>query len=80
MSTTTTERSTLDLILDYEFTGLNVAETLELFSRLIRTGQAWTLQGSYGRAASSLIERGYLTDKGDLTDAGRDAAAEFEEA
>jgi hypothetical protein len=33
---------------------------LELFSHLVKTGLAFQLQGSYGRAAVSLIERGFI--------------------
>jgi len=49
------------------------ADTLEMFAELIRTGAAWTLQGSYGRTASDLIERGYLTQSGEVTESGKAA-------
>ena len=39
---------------------------LELFSRLIKNGMAWTLQGFYGRTAVSLIEDGYLDRNGEI--------------
>lgn len=45
---------------------LNDKKTLELFSELIKTGMAWSLQGSYGRMAVSLIEAGYLDKKGKI--------------
>lgn len=56
----------VDLIMDYEMGLLNDKKTLELFSELIKTGMAWSLQGSYGRMAVSLIEAGYLDKKGKI--------------
>lgn len=60
-------------LMAYENGELDNAATLELFAQLIASGMAWQLQGSYGRAAASLIERGYITRAGSITDAGRDA-------
>lgn len=65
----------LDAIIAYETDGLTAEETLELFSGLIQTGLAWTLQGSYGRAAHDLIEAGLLTVTGEITERGREAVA-----
>ena len=39
-------------------------EILQLFSELINNGMAWTLQGSYGRTASALIDAGYISEDG----------------
>src|SRR5262245_5941876 len=42
-------------VIAYEQGELNDDETTELFQRLIATGLAWKLQGSYGRMAKALI-------------------------
>lgn len=41
-------------------------ETLEFFSKLVKNGQAWKLQGVYGRTAKSFIDSGYLDEKGNI--------------
>ena len=53
-------------IIDYEQGELDLVETLDLFGDLIKSGLAWSLQGSYGRTARSLIEQGYLTPDGEV--------------
>jgi hypothetical protein len=59
--------SVLNLILAYEMGELDGNETLELFGKLVKNGMAWTLQGSYGRIAHSLIEVGFLDRNGNIT-------------
>lgn len=49
----------LTKIIAFEQGELDLDETVELFQELIDTGLAWSLQGSYGRTASRLIEAGY---------------------
>jgi hypothetical protein len=66
----------IDLI-SYEEGVLDERETLELFGTLIRTGMAWTLQGTYGRTANELIHAGYLTRDGDITDWGSEMLEEL---
>ena len=56
----------VDLIMDYESGELEAEKTLELFGELIRTGQAWQLQGIYGRQATALIEAGYISKSGEI--------------
>ena len=55
-------------IIDYEMGHLDDAKTLRLFSELIKTGQAWNLQGHYGRTASAMIEDGWLERDGTMPD------------
>lgn len=54
------------MIIDWECGDLDEDDSLALFSELIKSGQAWQLQGSYGRMAQSLIEGGYLSDTGEI--------------
>ncbi len=53
-------------IMDYESGNIGEKRTLELFSHLIKTGQAWTLQGSYGRNAEALINTGFIDKDGKI--------------
>ncbi len=53
-------------IMDFESGNMGDAKALELFSHLIKTGQAWTLQGCYGRAAMQLIDNGYISKDGEI--------------
>jgi hypothetical protein len=57
-------RIDVDKIIAYENGELDEDGTVELFQNLIDTGAAWSLQGSYGRAAEALIEAGYCTAAG----------------
>ena len=56
----------LDYIIRYEQGDLRGQEVLELFAHLIKTGMAWSLQGSYGRMAGNLIDRGYIDASGKI--------------
>jgi hypothetical protein len=49
----------IDQIIAYESGELDFEEEIEFFQSLINSGLAWGLQGSYGRAAQSLIDAGY---------------------
>ena len=54
----------VDKIIAYESGELDNQGILELFSELIKTGKAWTLQGSYGRMAKRFIDSGLINEKG----------------
>lgn len=56
----------VDLIIAYESEELSDIDTLKLFSQLIKSGQAWSLQGHYGRTAKALIDNGYISEKGKI--------------
>lgn len=60
----------VDQIIAYEQGDLSASDTLEMFSKLVLSGEAWQLQGHYGRTAASLIERGYLDGEGYITPFG----------
>jgi hypothetical protein len=59
-------------IIAFEEGELDDAGTLELFSELIKSGMAWSLQGSYGFFAAELIKGGYITPEGEITEYARE--------
>lgn len=76
--TTTKRTDIVDAIIDYECGALDLDGVLGLFSELIRTGQAWQLQGSYGRTARYLIDEGVIAPDGTIDhDRVDDIAAGF---
>ena len=56
----------VDQIIAYESGELSEKGMIELFAELIKTGQAWKLQGFYGRMASQLIEYGFISKEGQI--------------
>ena len=55
----------LNQMIAFEEGELDEDGVLDLFAELIGSGQAWTLQGFYGRTAAALIDAGYLTPEGE---------------
>jgi len=58
----------LGRMIAYESGEMSDAETLELFSELIKSGTIRHLQGAYGRAASAMIADGLLTPEGEINE------------
>lgn len=62
----------LEAMIAWETGELDAVGTLLLFSNLISTGLAWSLQGMYGRAANDMIKNGVLTLTGEFTPRGQE--------
>lgn len=56
----------IDRIMFYENGELSDSECVYLFSDLLKSGMAWSLQGAYGRVAMHMINMGILNDMGDI--------------
>ena len=66
---TTIEEKPFDVvghIMAYETGEASDEETLRLFGHLVKTGQAWSLQGHYGRTASAIMRTGVIDKNGDI--------------
>ena len=51
----------IDGIIAFESGDLDEDGIIALFQKLVDSGVAWQLQGSYGRMAQALIEEGLVT-------------------
>lgn len=66
-------------LMAFEADELSARAELELFSRLVKTGVAWQLQGVYGRTANHLIEAGYLYEDGNISSYAEDLLFDMEQ-
>ena len=66
----------VNYIMDYEGGELDLDGVVSLFSHLIESGLAWSLQGSYGRQARAFIENGFISDTGEVNQDAIDEALE----
>jgi hypothetical protein len=57
-----------DKMMAYESGELNDADTITFFADLVKSKMAWSLQGSYGRMASAMIDAGFISPEGVVTE------------
>ena len=55
----------------------NDQEVVRLFADLIKSGMAWSLQGHYGRTATTLINEGWIDREGNVSLAVADSTMIF---
>lgn len=53
-------------MMDFESGDADTVTIIDLFAHLVKSGTAWTLQGTYGRTAQALIDAEYITEEGDV--------------
>ena len=51
----------INKIIAFEQGELGEVEIISLFQNLVDSGLAWSLQGSYGRMATALIDEGLIS-------------------
>ncbi len=56
----------VEKIIAYEGGEMGDKDMVEFFSELVKTGNAWTLQGHYGRTAMNLIENEVIDRQGNI--------------
>jgi len=55
-----------DYIMAWEAGNLSPRKTVEFFSKILKEGTVWHLQGMYGRFAANLIQAGYIDGEGNI--------------
>lgn len=58
----------INTLMAYESGELNEAETINFFAELVKSKMAWSLQGHYGRVASAMIDAGFISPEGEVTE------------
>jgi hypothetical protein len=53
-------------IIKYESGEMSLKEMVLFFAKLIKSGEAWSLQGHYGRNAMAIIEAGIVDREGNI--------------
>ena len=66
MNKVVNKNNLVDYIMGFEDGSLTTVDIVDLFSYLIKTGQAWHLQGMYGRYANDLINNDIIDKKGKI--------------
>ncbi len=66
MSKVVNKNNLVDYMMGFEDGGLTDVDIIDLFSYLIKTEQAWRLQGMYGRFANDLIKNNVIDKKGKI--------------
>jgi len=61
----------IDQMIAWENGDLDEADTVDLFQHLVNTGQAWQLQGCYGRFAENLLLNGLIMTPEQSQDEGQ---------
>ena len=56
----------VDKIMAYESGEMEADSVIDMFAELVKSGDAFRLQGAYGRMAMQLIEGGYLSRAGEV--------------
>ena len=58
--------SLVDNIMAFESGELSDHAMVEMFAGMIKDGTCWSLQGSYGRTATGLIDAGLISRAGEI--------------
>lgn len=71
-----TQKFDIDFIMEFEGWELTTEQLVYGFADGIKTGQVRSLQGMYWRTAQSIIDAGYVTQDGEVTEYALEKLAE----